>query len=104
VNAIRSFRSLPVLIDGNRIILRAGRLKRVEIAPLNVAGLRGRWDAAALKEPGVFNAALIAYPNVVVDLRAPVSVGRRSVRSIAHRLDDPAAFARAIEALGAGHE
>jgi hypothetical protein len=104
VSAIRSFRSLPVLIDGDRVILRAGRLKGVEISPTNIAGLRGRWDAAALKEPGVFNVALIAYPNVVVDLRAPVSVGRRTVRSVAHRLDDPAAFAAAIEALGPDHE
>lgn len=104
VTAIRSFRSLPVLIDGDRIILRAGRLKGVEIAPGDVAGLRGTWDAAVLKEPGVFNLALIAYPNVVVDLRGPVTVGRRTVRAVAHRLDDPAAFAAAIEALGPHHE
>ena len=104
VSAIRSFRSLPVLVDGDRIILRAGRLKGVEVAPMNVAGLRGSWDAAALKEPGVFNLALIAYPNVVVDLRVPIPVGRRTVRSVAHRLDEPAAFAAAIKALGPDHE
>lgn len=104
IAAIRSFRTLPVLVGADRVVLRAGRLRTVEIAPGNIAGFRGRWDRAALKEPGVVNLALIAYPNVVLDLREPIAGRRRSVTAVAHRLDHPAAFAAAIAALGHVHD
>lgn len=100
IGVIRSFKALPVLIDGERLALRVGRLKGVDVALDNVRGLRSGWDAAALRSPGVLNLALIAYPNVVLDLRQPVACGRRTIGSVAHRLDDPAAFVRAIEPLG----
>ena len=100
VAAIRSFTTMPVVIDRGRIRLRAGRLKGVEVGLGNVRGLRSSWDAAALRQRGVLNLALIAYPNVVIDLWDPVRSGRRAVSTVAHRLDDPAAFVRAIEGLG----
>ena len=99
VAAIRSFTTMPVVIDQGLIRLRAGRLKGVDVPLGNVRGLRGSWDAAALRQRGVLNLALIAYPNVVIDLREPVRSGRRAVGTVAHRLDDPAAFERAIEGL-----
>lgn len=104
VAVIRSFRTLPVRIGDGRLVMRAGRLRSIETTLGNVAGLRGHWDAAALKERGILNLALIAYPNVVVDLREPIVTKRGSVRAIAHRLDDPHAFVAAIEALGPADE
>jgi hypothetical protein len=49
------------------------------------------------------NLALIAYPNVVVDLVDPLP-GRRGIRAIAHRLDDPHGFADALRALRGRHD
>jgi len=101
VAAIAAMRRLPVVLDDARLIMRVGSLKCVEVPVGTVASIRRDWDAAALKAEGVRNLALIAYPNVLVDLDPPLS-GRRPVRAVAHRLDDPAAFAAAIERLVAG--
>jgi hypothetical protein len=55
-----------------------------------------------LKSRSVLNLALIAYPNVIVDLKSPVLTGRgrftRSISAVAHKFDDPAAFSREIGA------
>ena len=97
VGAIRSFRRLPVLVTPDALVMRTGTLRSVTVPLADVAGLREHWDAAALKQRNVLNLALIAYPNVVVDLRTP-RPGRRAVVALAHRLDDPAAFAAALSA------
>lgn len=43
-------------------------------------------------------AALIAHPNIVIALDPPAKAGRRTIRYLAHRLDDPAAFIAAFSA------
>lgn len=96
---IASMRRLPVLIDAEWLTMRAGRLKGVTIPMAQVRGLKRAWDAAVIKDRSVLNLALIAYPNVVVDLTAPLP-GRRGITAIAHRLDDPAGFVAAIERAG----
>lgn len=104
IATIRSFRRLPVLVDADGVDMRVGRLKVVRVPAANITGLRHHWTAVALKRRDMFNLALIAYPNVVVDLREPQRLGRRTIRAVAHRLDDPAGFAAAIEALGRAHD
>lgn len=106
VHAILSFRRLPVLIEGDRIVLRVGTIRSVAFDRRDIAALRcSGWTAAEIKARSTFNLALIAYPNVMVDLRAPLTLGGgRAIRTIAHRLDDPAGFAGALEPLGAGHD
>lgn len=101
---IRSFPRLPVRIADGVLIMRAGRLRSATIPFAQIDGLRVNWDAAAIKDRSVLNLALIAWPNIVVDLAAPMTIGRRSVAAVAHRLDDPAAFAAAIERLERGHD
>jgi len=97
---IRSFKRLPVRIAGETLIMRAGTLHRVDIPLSDIAGLRTAWNAASLKQREVLNLAMIAYPNIVLDLRRPVRLGRRrEIRAVAHRFDDPVAFARAIARL-----
>lgn len=97
--AIRAMRRLPVELDAERLVMRSGRIKQVEVPAATVAGIETTFDAASLKDGVTLNLALIAYPNVVVVLDPPYPGRRRSIRRIAHRLDDPASFAQAIERL-----
>ena len=101
---VRSFRRLPVLLDADRLLMRIGWLRSVSVPTESILGLRSSCDAATLKQRHVLNLALIAYPNVVVDLAAPVPVGRRKISTIAHRLDDPTGFAQALNRRGGGHD
>jgi len=97
---LRSFRRLPVTIADGVLTLRAGLLKSVVVPVGQIAGLRATWDAAALKQRGVVNLALVSWPSVVIDLDPPVPTRRgRQVHAVAHKLDDPAAFHAAIAAL-----
>ena len=98
VGVIRSFRRLPVLIEDDRLVMRVGTLARIDVPRAHVAGLREAWDAAALKQPGVRKLSLIAWPNIVVDLDPPLPGRRRAIVTVAHRLDDPAAFRAALAA------
>jgi hypothetical protein len=104
VRLLRSMRRLPVTIEGRRITMRAGTLKRFEIDIANIAGLRETFDAAAIKRRDVANLALVAWPNVLIDLREPImSRRRRAISAIAHRLDDPGAFHAALARLERAH-
>ena len=96
---IRSFARLPVRLDCERLIMRVGSLRSVELPIDQVAGLRSDFTAETLKERGVLNLALIAWPNIFVELDPPVKQGRRQIRAVAHKLDDSAAFTAALERL-----
>jgi len=102
VMAIRSFRKLPVEIADGQLVWRVGRLKSVTVPLDRVAVVKTDWTADDLKRRNVLNCAMIAYPNTVIVLDAPVAAGRRQVSELAHRLDDPVGFTRALrEAQGA---
>ena len=96
VLTIGSFKHLPVLIEGDRLVMRTGRLHCIDVPITSVAGFRETWTAAELKARGVSNLALIAWPNIWIDLAGPVSGRRGPIHSVAHKLDDPAAFRTAI--------
>lgn len=96
IGVIRSFARLPVLIEHHGLVMRVGTLARVDVPLAQVAGLRASWDAAALKAPGVRKLSLIAWPNVVVDIDPPLPGRRGPISAVAHRLDDPAGFARGL--------
>lgn len=93
----------PVLLGDGRLVMQVGTIRRVDIPIDGIAGLRPSIDMAAMRQRSVLNLALLAHPNTVVDLVAPLP-GRRGVTTIAHRLDDPAAFAIALERLRALHD
>ena len=97
VRAIAAMRDRPVLLEQGMLIMQAGRLKRAVVAIDNVESVLTAWDNELLKRRSTLNMALIAHPNVVVGLREPLP-GRREIRHIAHRFDDPASFALAIRA------
>jgi len=70
----------------------------------DIATFRTNWDSEAIKRKSTLNLALVAWPNVVFDLREHRKVRRRRIIStIAHRLDDPAAFHAAIASLEPRH-
>ena len=96
IGVIRGFRRLPVLLTPDTLVLRVGTLRSVTVPLGDVVGLRADWNAEWLRRRDVLNLALIAYPNVVVMLHRPVRAGRREVTAVAHRLDDPLAFAAAL--------
>ena len=99
VTLIRSFEKLPVKIADGLLIWRVGTLRQATVPLENVEGLRSDWTVADVKRRDVLNCAMIAYPNTFVVLNEPVRVGRHLVSALAHRLDDPTAFATAIGSL-----
>lgn len=98
IRAIRSFRTLPVVIDGDRVLFRAGHIAAFETPAANIAAARTQWAGPEVKQRDVLNLGLIAYPNVLVELAEPVQRRRKAIRAVAHRFDDPAAFIAALEA------
>lgn len=98
IAVIRSFRRLPVLLDPDRLVMRVGTLRRVDVPRAQVAGLKESWDGESSKHRGVVKLSLIAYPNVVIDIDPPLPTRRGGVTAVAHRLDDPAAFRTALAA------
>lgn len=98
---VRSFRARPIRIGDGKLHWPAGRLRAIDVPLTQIVGLRADFDGTLVKAPDTFNAALIAYPNVIVELAAPVSLGRRRFMRLAHRLDDPGAFVAALARLGA---
>jgi hypothetical protein len=98
VSVIASMRRLPVTLDAERLVMRVGTLRLIVVPTASIAGLRREFDRAAVKDGATRNLALIAWPNVMVEVDPPLA-GRRSIRWVAHRLDDPVAFAEAIDRL-----
>lgn len=96
VSLLRAIRRQPVTLSGGVLTMRVGNLRVIPIPVDNIAGVRASWDAAALKRRDVANLALATWPNVVLDLSEPVKVRRRNVRTVAHKLDDPAALLQAL--------
>ena len=100
---IRSLKRLPVMVGNGEVVMRLGSLKSVRVPAGQIAGVRTSWPSGAEKKRGVFNLALINYPNVMLDLD-PTFPGtrKRPLSAVAHRLDDPAGFAAAVRHLLGG--
>lgn len=98
---IRSFRRLPVILDDADLIWRCGKLRGVTVPVSQIAGIRAKWTLALVRDRETLNCALIAWPNMVLDLTEPVMMGRRRISRLAHRLDDQEAFIAALERLRA---
>ncbi len=95
----RSLKRRPVLVGGDSVTMRIGSLKTLLVPAGHIARLRTSWPREELKQRGVLNLGLINYPNVMLDLDPPLPTGKRGLRAIAHRLDDPAGFAAAVARL-----
>ena len=96
---IRSLKRLPVLVDPDGVTMRAGSLRSVRVPRDRIAGVRTAWARELLKQRSVLNLALMNYPNIMLDLDPPLPARRRHLQAVAHRLDDPAGFAAAVDRL-----
>lgn len=101
---IRSLRFRPVVIWRDGLIWPVGSLRAVTVPLEQVRQRVDQWTLDAIRQEGVFNAALIAHPNIVIELDPPLLHGRRAIRYLAHKLDDPQAFNAALDALLTGHD
>lgn len=98
VGLLRSFRTCPITLEGDLLMMRTGWRLRVPVPIDDIAGFRGSWSADDLKMSHVLNMALAAWPNIVIDLHRPVVRGRKSITTIAHCVDDPIGFRTAVAA------
>jgi hypothetical protein len=96
---IRSFRRRPVELTDAGLIWRVGFLRPVAVPVASIAGLREAWDDALVRDRATLNLALLAWPNVVIDLTEPIMLGKRRIVRLAHKLDDRDAFVFALTAL-----
>ncbi|MEH3121946.1 MAG: hypothetical protein PGN16_08195 [Sphingomonas phyllosphaerae] len=104
---IKSFRFRPVLLTRDGVRVRAGFLIDRFVPLEAIAGVDGEVRGEEMREDATLNAALLAWPNVVLRLRTPLpgrSWRRRTpVVRVAFRLDEPEAFVRMLRwRLGQG--
>lgn len=101
VGLIKSFRFRPILMTPEGIHVRTGLLIDQVISLDAIAGVETSFTGTDIHAPETFNAALLAWPNVLLRLDKPLSrhsiLRRRSFTAIAFRLDDPEAFMRILE-------
>jgi hypothetical protein len=98
---IKSFRFRPVLLTPEGVRVRAGFLID-EFVPLDaIVAIDGGFTGEEVRDPATLNAALLAWPNIMLQLDRPLH--RRSLlrkRSpfvrVAFRLDNPEPFIRLL--------
>ncbi len=101
VGLIKSFRFRPVLLTPEGVRVRAGFLID-RLVPLDaIVAVEGGFTGEEVRDPATLNAALLAWPNIMLRLNRPLD--RRSLlkkRSpairVAFRLDDPEPFRRLL--------
>ncbi|WP_346732032.1 hypothetical protein, partial [Sphingomonas sp. GC_Shp_5] len=100
VGLIKSFRLRPILITPDGVRVRGGLLidQRIDLASITAVATEIVGDE--VRAPATLNAALLAWPNVLLRLDPPLlcRTGRRQRRytAVAFRLDDPAPFVRLL--------
>lgn len=103
IGFIKSFRFRPILLMPQGVRVRAGFLID-QFVPLEaIAGVESSFSFAGdkIRDPATLNAALLAWPNILLQLNRPMP--RRSFLKrkepfgrIAFRLDDPEPFVRLL--------
>ncbi|TCP65598.1 hypothetical protein [Sphingomonas sp. PP-CE-1G-424] len=98
---IKSFRFRPVLLTPEGVRVRAGFLID-QLVPLDaIVAIEGGFTGKEVRDPATLNAALLAWPNIMLRLGRPLP--RRSLLKkrdpfvrVAFRLDEPEPFIRLI--------
>lgn len=97
-----SMKRMPVLLGQEKLVMRLGNAVSVTIDRANIAGTRDSWSDESLQTDKVLRLSMIAYPNLVLDLKEPVTYTsfwkKRQTTAIAHRLDNIDAFYRVLRA------
>ncbi|HEX8414872.1 MAG TPA: hypothetical protein VF637_13445, partial [Sphingomicrobium sp.] len=102
VGLIKSFRFRPILLTPEGIHVRAGILMDHFIPFEMILAVETNFSGETVRDRGTLNAALLAWPNILVRLRERRP--RRSalnkkgpITSIAFRLDEPEPFLRLLQ-------
>ncbi len=101
VGLIKSFRFRPVLLTPEGVRVRAGFLID-QLVPLEaIDAIEGGFSGEDVRDPATLNAALLAWPNIMLRLNRPLHrrslLKKRSpVVRVAFRLDDPEPFMRLL--------
>ena len=101
VGLIKSFRFRPVLLTPEGVRVRAGFLID-QLVPFDaIVAVEGGFTGEEVRDPTTLNAALLAWPNIMLRLDRPLN--RRSLLKkrgpairVAFRLDDPGPFMRLL--------
>ncbi|MEJ2409796.1 MAG: hypothetical protein P8Y58_05330 [Novosphingobium sp.] len=100
VGLIKSFRFRPVLMTPEGVRIRSGLLIDQAIPLDAIAVIETGFTGKDVNDPATFNAALLAWPNVLLRLNTPVPrrslLRQRSFSAVAFRLDDPEPFVRLL--------
>lgn len=101
VGLINSFRFRPVLLTPEGVRVRAGFLIDQAISFDAIVGVETNFAGEKVRDRATLNAALLAWPNVLLQLDPPVHrrsllKGERYFSSIAFQLDDPEPFVRLL--------
>ncbi|WP_375271270.1 hypothetical protein [Sphingomonas sp.] len=100
VGLIKSFRYRPVLLTPVGVRVRAGLLID-QLVPFDaIVAVDARLTGEEVRDAATLNAALLAWPNVMLRLDRPLPrrswLRRNSFARVAFRLDDPAPFVRLL--------
>jgi hypothetical protein len=101
VRFITSFKRCPHVVETERVLLRMGSLRTVDIPLDRIGAVRASWPSGAEKALGTANLVPVAFPNRLLDIH-PAMTGRRgrALTAVAIRVDDPDAFDAALGARG----
>ncbi len=72
IRFLMSLRKFPVLLSADKLVMRLGNAIEIKIDRDNVVGTRQSWSDEILKKDKIPRLSLLAYPNVVIDLKEPV--------------------------------
>lgn len=101
VGLIKSFRFRPVLLTPDGVRVRAGFLIDQHIPLDAIVAVESEVTGEEVRDPATFNAALLAWPNIMLRLDRPLHrrgglKGRGPFMRVAFRLDDPEPFIRLL--------
>lgn len=97
---IRSFRRKPHLLSTIELSLNTGSLRTLPVPIALVESVASSWGPGEHKSKGATNVVPLAYPNRMLRLRQVIHTRKGQCDRIAFRVDDPAKFDAAMEALG----
>ncbi|WP_295637106.1 hypothetical protein [Novosphingobium sp.] len=99
VQWITSWKRLPHRLCDGVLRLNMGSMRHIDLRLAEIAAIRAVSDGAEIKARTTRNLVPVAWPNRIIDLKSALP-GRKQVRRIAIRLDDPLEFDRALRDQG----
>jgi membrane-bound metal-dependent hydrolase YbcI (DUF457 family) len=97
---ITSFKRCPHLLKSDRLRLRMGSLRTIDIPLANIVGVRSHWPSGAEQSATSANLVPLAFPNRLIDFSPSVAGRRGPLSAVAIRIDDPESFDAALAARG----